>query len=133
MGQMRNVVNLLRNKKRKVASQFEDLQSAYLRLRANQMNGSASAEELSGLPSESAGALAPDQGPSNGAPQGAIVDQGLHEFSRMLAVLMRCNKLKVLAEIPRPSLRQSSSIISSVEFDRDGLLFATAGVSKRIR
>lgn len=50
----------------------------------------------------------------------------------MLSVLTRCNKLKVVAEIPRPSLRQSSSIISSLEFDPEGGLFATAGVSRRI-
>ena len=63
---------------------------------------------------------------------GAVVDEGLHEFSRLLSVLSRCNRLIPIAEIPRPSLRQASSIISSVEFDRDGTLFATAGVSKRI-
>ncbi len=39
-----------------------------------------------------------------------------------------------VAEIPRPSPRPgSSSIISSLEFDRQGALFATAGVSKRVR
>jgi hypothetical protein len=39
---------------------------------------------------------------------------------------------QVLAQLPRASARQSSSILSSIEFDRDGQLFATAGVSKRV-
>ena len=38
----------------------------------------------------------------------------------------------MLAEIPRPSLRAAASIVSSLEFNHDGSLFATAGVSKRI-
>lgn len=42
---------------------------------------------------------------------------------------------QLVAEVPRPLPRHSgsSSIISSLEFDREGSLFATAGVSKRIR
>ena len=39
---------------------------------------------------------------------------------------------QVIAELPRASTRQSSSILSSIEFDRDSQVFATAGVSKRI-
>jgi hypothetical protein len=38
-----------------------------------------------------------------------------------------------VAEIARPALRQSTSIVSALEFDKEGTLFATAGVSKRIR
>lgn len=60
------------------------------------------------------------------------VDDALEQFSQILSVLNHCNRLTVRAEIPRPSLRQSSSIISSIEFDKDGTLFASAGVSKRI-
>ena len=39
---------------------------------------------------------------------------------------------QVLAQLPQASLRQSSAILSSIEFDRDAQFFATAGVSKRI-
>ncbi len=39
---------------------------------------------------------------------------------------------QVVAQVPRASARQSSAILSSIEFDRDASLFATAGVSKRI-
>ena len=39
---------------------------------------------------------------------------------------------QVLAQLPQASMRQSSAILSSIEFDRDAQFFATAGVSKRI-
>jgi len=114
---------LLRMKRRRIASQFEDLQHAYLRLRARRRAAGASTTAL---------AVDSGDGEAPAAPIEGAVDDGLKEFSRILSVLTRKNKLRVLAEIPRPSLRQTSSIISSIEFDRDGALFATAGVSKRI-
>jgi E3 ubiquitin-protein ligase RFWD2 len=40
--------------------------------------------------------------------------------------------MQVVAQVPRASARQSSAILSSIEFDHDATLFATAGVSKRI-
>ena len=40
--------------------------------------------------------------------------------------------LQVVAQLPRASIRQSAAILSSIEFDRDSAVFATAGVSKRI-
>jgi len=90
---------------------------------------SGGADELLTVP----GGDQSNAGPSvSGTATGPIVDEGLHEFSRMLSVLSRCNHLRHIATIPRPSLRQSSSIVSSLEFDRDGGFFATAGVSKRI-
>lgn len=39
---------------------------------------------------------------------------------------------QVIAQLPRASARQSAAILSSIEFDREGGVFATAGVSKRI-
>lgn len=42
------------------------------------------------------------------------------------------NNAQVVAELPRASSRQSAAILSSIEFDRDRAVFATAGVSKRI-
>lgn len=111
----------MQNKRRRIAAQFEDLQSAYLRLRADRLKGNLVGD-----------AMPPTAGAAESPMTGAVVDEGLQEFSRLLSVLSRCNKLIPVAEIPRPSLRQASSIISSVEFDREGSLFATAGVSKRI-
>jgi WD40 repeat protein len=129
------------NKRRRIAAQFEDLQTAYLRLRADRLKHSNTAGNVGGGGGDGSGSgdatapTAPETytGGDNATQHvGAVVDEGLQEFSRLLSVLSRCNRLTPIAEIPRPSLRQASSIISSVEFDRDGTLFATAGVSKRI-
>eukprot|EP00742_Colponemidia_sp_Colp-10_P010944 GILJ01012084.1.p1 GENE.GILJ01012084.1~~GILJ01012084.1.p1 ORF type:complete len:785 (-),score=100.78 GILJ01012084.1:150-2504(-) len=45
----------------------------------------------------------------------------------------RYSQFKVLTSLNSHDLMESSNIISSIEFDRDGELFATAGVSKRIK
>ncbi|KAK9805364.1 hypothetical protein WJX73_007166 [Symbiochloris irregularis] len=42
------------------------------------------------------------------------------------------SQLKVITHISQTGTRQSTSILSSIDFDRDALHFATAGVSKRI-
>lgn len=41
--------------------------------------------------------------------------------------------MKVVAELRHGDLFHSSNIVSSIEFDRDDELFATAGVSRRIK
>lgn len=73
---------------------------------------------------------------SSQAPAPAVTgpadEDGLAEFSRMLSVFTHCGRLKVVAQLLRPSNQHSSSILSSIEFDRDSEVFATAGVSKRI-
>lgn len=121
------------NKRRRLVAQFEDLQTAYLRLRADRLKNAATGGGGDANSNDATAPIAPEISTGgNNATVGAVVDEGLQEFSRLLSVLSRCNRLTPIAEIPRPSLRQASSIISSVEFDRDGTLFATAGVSKRI-
>ncbi|KAA6423733.1 MAG: ubiquitin ligase COP1 [Trebouxia sp. A1-2] len=67
-----------------------------------------------------------------GSVTGPADEEGLAEFSRMLSVFTHCGRLKVIAQLLRPSNQHSSSILSSIEFDRDSEVFATAGVSKRI-
>jgi E3 ubiquitin-protein ligase RFWD2 len=44
-----------------------------------------------------------------------------------------CSRLRVIAELRHGDLFHSSNIVSSIEFDRDDELFATAGVSRRIK
>ena len=39
--------------------------------------------------------------------------------------------MQVVAHIPPACTRQTTSILSSIDFDKDARLFATAGVSKR--
>ena len=50
---------------------------------------------------------------------GPADEEGLAEFSRMLSVFTHCGRLKVIAQLLRPSNQHSSSILSSIEFDRD--------------
>ncbi|PSC71525.1 E3 ubiquitin-ligase COP1-like isoform X3 [Micractinium conductrix] len=150
-GRQRDVLSLLRSKKRRIASQFDDLQQCYLQLRAQQLHqegsggggdGEGGAAPARAGPSSAvaaaaagvAAAAAAGAGGGGEAAVGPLVDEGLQEFSRLLSVITRCNKLKLVAELPRvaPHRQGSSSIISSLEFDKEGSLFATAGVSKRI-
>lgn len=60
---------------------------------------------------------------SSQAPAPAVTgpadEDGLAEFSRMLSVFTHCGRLKVVAQLLRPSNQHSSSILSSIEFDRD--------------
>ncbi|KAL0026516.1 hypothetical protein WJX77_004268 [Trebouxia sp. C0004] len=101
-----------------------------------QVNGSsqADAREPEGMEAEeaqeteSAEALVAQKGSVTGPAD----EEGLAEFSRMLSVFTHCGRLKVIAQLLRPSNQHSSSILSSIEFDRDSEVFATAGVSKRI-
>ncbi|KAL4457892.1 hypothetical protein ABPG75_012757 [Micractinium tetrahymenae] len=138
-GRPRDVLSLLRNKKRRIATQFDDLQQCYLQLRAKELQAqqAAAAAGMAGAGGGEGGggdAQAPMEVSDEGGAVGPLIDEGLQEFSRLLSVITRCNKLRLVAEVPRPLPRHhgSSSIISSLEFDREGALFATAGVSKRI-
>ena len=59
------------------------------------------------------------QGQQPSAVTGPAADESLAEFSRMLSVFTHCGRLKVTAQLLRPSNQHSSSILSSIEFDRD--------------
>ncbi|GJM86991.1 hypothetical protein PR202_ga02900 [Eleusine coracana subsp. coracana] len=54
--------------------------------------------------------------------------EGLEDFQSVLTT-----RLRVIAELRHGDLFHSANIVSSIEFDRDDELFATAGVSKRIK
>ncbi|KAJ4764938.1 E3 ubiquitin-protein ligase COP1 [Rhynchospora pubera] len=58
---------------------------------------------------------------------------GLEDFQSVLTTFTRYSRLRVIAELRHGDLFQSANIVSSIEFDRDDELFATAGVSKRIK
>ena len=117
---------LCSHKRRRIASQFEDLQSVYLKLRSSSQ----------GLDDREEGSLHPNLEDDSGSVDPATVitkpTSGLQKFSKILGTLAHANRLRILAEITRPPLRNQSSIISSAEYDRNGKFFATAGVSKRI-
>lgn len=114
---------LCSKKRRRIASQFEDLQNVYLQLRTGEMSRGTLDSEMVGEPSTGSASR------SSAKEEGGY---GLKKFSRILGTLAHSNKLRIITEIPRPALRNVSAIISSIEYDRQGKLFATAGVSKRI-
>ncbi|XP_062221860.1 E3 ubiquitin-protein ligase COP1-like isoform X3 [Phragmites australis] len=58
---------------------------------------------------------------------------GLDDFQSVLTTFTRYSRLHEIAELRHGDLFHSANIVSSIEFDRDDELFATAGVSKRIK
>ncbi|KAK3005857.1 hypothetical protein RJ639_015842 [Escallonia herrerae] len=58
---------------------------------------------------------------------------GLSDFQSVLTTFTRYSRLRVIAELRHGDLFHSANIVSSIEFDRDDELFATAGVSRRIK
>ena len=133
---------LCSNKRRRIASQFEDLQSVYLQLRSAGRREAETEEAgdqagtqntpFRGDPSNPAARQNVTVAGTNIGGTAGTTTSGLQKFSKILGTLAHSNHLRILAEIPRPPLRNQSSIISSVEYDRTGKFFATAGVSKRI-
>ncbi|KAH9749718.1 E3 ubiquitin-protein ligase COP1 [Citrus sinensis] len=58
---------------------------------------------------------------------------GLEDFRSVLATFTQYSRLRVIAELRHGDLFHAANIISSIEFDRDDELFASAGVSRRIK
>ncbi|CAI0550999.1 unnamed protein product [Linum tenue] len=58
---------------------------------------------------------------------------GLQEFQSVLSTFTQYSRLRVVAELRHEDIFHSVNIVSSIEFDRDDELFATAGVSRRIK
>lgn len=94
------MLSLLRNKKRRIATQFDDLQQCYLQLRASRLQAqqaaaAAGTAEASGPAAGSGDAQAPMEVAEDTGTVGPLIDEGLQEFSRLLSVITRCNKLRV--------------------------------------
>ncbi|GMG98717.1 hypothetical protein Nepgr_000557 [Nepenthes gracilis] len=58
---------------------------------------------------------------------------GLVDFQSVLSNFTRYSRLRVIAELKHRDPFHSANIVSSIEFDRDDELFATAGVSRCIK
>ena len=99
------------SKRRKVLRHFNDLQSWYSKRRCE--GGENNTTSSSGNARDSA----------------AVLD----EFSTLIGAFNRYSKISVAAEISEPDGANSSTIVSSIEFDSTQEHFATAGVSKRIQ
>ncbi|XP_041990902.1 E3 ubiquitin-protein ligase COP1-like isoform X1 [Salvia splendens] len=103
-------------RKRRVHAQFNDLQDCYLQKRrywAKQMPEQQGRDSLSSKR------------------EGYSV--GLEDFQSVLSTFTRYSRLRVVAELRHGDLFHSANIVSSIEFDRDDELFATAGVSRQIK
>ncbi|XP_009767441.1 E3 ubiquitin-protein ligase COP1-like isoform X1 [Nicotiana sylvestris] len=103
-------------RKKRVNAQFNDLQECYLQKRRLLANKSHVKEEKDIDDVKREGYSA-----------------GLEDFQSVLSTFTRYSRLRVIAELRHGDLFHSANIVSSIEFDRDDELFATAGVSRRIK
>jgi len=103
-------------RKKRVHAQFNDLQECYLQKRRQLANQPHKQEERETNVIHREGYTA-----------------GLTEFQSVLSTFTRYSRLRVIAELRHGDLFHSANIVSSIEFDRDDELFATAGVSRRIK
>ncbi|XP_057859829.1 E3 ubiquitin-protein ligase COP1 [Cryptomeria japonica] len=109
-------------RKRRVFAQFEDLQQCYLQKRRH-VTCSLQKQLDSGFQKEKDGSSIVREG----------YHAGLEEFQSVLTTFTRYSCLQVIAELRNGDLFNNIDILSSIEFDRDDELFATAGVSRRIK
>ncbi|KAI3741015.1 hypothetical protein L1987_58679 [Smallanthus sonchifolius] len=103
-------------RKRRVHAQFNDLQECYLQKRRYWARQAQKQEERDCNPV-----------------QRECYHPGLEDFQSVLSSFTRYSRLRVVAELRHGDLFHSANIVSSIEFDRDDELFATAGVSRRIK
>ncbi|KAL2475707.1 E3 ubiquitin-protein ligase COP1 [Abeliophyllum distichum] len=101
-------------RKRRVHAQFNDLQDCYLQKRRYWVSQEQQQRDSHTLNRESYSA-------------------GLEDFQSVLSTFTRYSRLRVVAELRHGDIFHSANIVSSIEFDRDDELFATAGVSRRIK
>ncbi|KAI7740994.1 hypothetical protein M8C21_016560 [Ambrosia artemisiifolia] len=103
-------------RKRRVHTQFNDLQECYLQKRRHWAKQVQKQEERESNPVKREGYHA-----------------GLKDFQSLLTSFTRYSRLRAIAGLRNGDIFHSADIISSIEFDRDDELFATAGVSRRIK
>ncbi|KAG5064486.1 hypothetical protein JHK85_005669 [Glycine max] len=103
-------------RKKRVHTQFNDLQECYLQKRRHAADRSHSQQERDISLISREGYTA-----------------GLEDFQSVLTTFTRYSRLRVIAELRHGDIFHSANIVSSIEFDRDDDLFATAGVSRRIK
>ncbi|XP_002534127.2 E3 ubiquitin-protein ligase COP1 [Ricinus communis] len=103
-------------RKKRVHAQFNDLQECYLQKRrqmANQLHN--------------------QQDKDKNVMHREGYSTGLLDFQSVLSTFTQYSRLRVIAELRHGDIFHSANIVSSIEFDRDDELFATAGVSRRIK
>ncbi|XWS12895.1 hypothetical protein CRYUN_Cryun37aG0129400 [Craigia yunnanensis] len=103
-------------RKRRVHAQFNDLQQYYLQKRRHWTKQFHKQE---------------DKDPNATNRDG--YNPGLEDFQSVLTTFTRYSRLRVIAELNHGDIFHSANIVLSIEFDCDDELFATAGVSRRIK
>ncbi|KAL9159180.1 hypothetical protein ABFS82_08G117500 [Erythranthe guttata] len=103
-------------RKKRVHAQFNELQEFYLQKRRQLVNHLETHET---------------KDKTNITREGYSL--ALEDFQSVLSTFTRYSRLRVIAELKHGDLFNSANIVSSIEFDRDDELFATAGVSRRIK
>ncbi|ESQ51886.1 hypothetical protein EUTSA_v10016348mg [Eutrema salsugineum] len=103
-------------RKKRIHAQFNDLQECYLQKRRQLV-------DQPHINQESDKSVIRREGYS----------MGLADFQSVLTTFTRYSRLRVIAEIRHGDIFHSANIVSSIEFDRDDELFATAGVSRCIK
>ncbi|XP_030929830.1 E3 ubiquitin-protein ligase COP1 [Quercus lobata] len=103
-------------RKKRVHAQFNDLQECYLQKRRQLANKPHNQQEKDK-------SIIPREG----------YNAGLADFQSVLSTFTQYSRLRVIAELRNGDLFHSANIVSSIEFDRDDELFATAGVSRCIK
>ncbi|KAL2926855.1 E3 ubiquitin-protein ligase COP1 [Bienertia sinuspersici] len=103
-------------RKKRIHVQFNDLQECYLQKRRQLTDQPPRQDERDSTFMQREG-----------------YSTGLAEFQSVLSTFTRYSRLRVIAELRHGDPFHSANIVSSIEFDRDDQLFATAGVSRRIK
>lgn len=111
-----NQSSLSVTRKKRVHAQFTDLQECYLQKRRQLANQPHFQDEKDKNVIHREG-----------------YNAGLAHFQSVLSTFTRYSRLRVIAELRHEDLFHTANIVSSIEFDRDDELFATAGVSRRIK
>ena len=120
---------------------FKKLETVYFLTRRRQLKAAASGKSLtrhSPLSSENgrgsekssvSNSAAPKDLSQNDSRQGGWIDPFLEGLCKYLSF----SKLRVKADLKQGDLLNSSNLVCSLAFDRDGEFFATAGVNKKIK
>lgn len=120
---------------------FKKVESAYLltRRRAGRPSGKP-VTKVSSLSNAGRGSIvASERSPLNTLPvieqygESRRVDGWINSFLEGLCKYLTITKVKVKAELKQADLLNSSNLVCSLGFDRDGEFFATAGVNKKIK
>ncbi|KAJ0250447.1 Protein SPA1-RELATED 4 [Hirschfeldia incana] len=119
---------------------FKKLESVYFATRYRQIKASAAASAsaadkpiaryYSALSSDAKSSLTqPSKDHTNDSRQGGWIDPFLEGLCKYLTF----SKLRVKADLKQGDLLNSANLVCAIGFDRDGELFATAGVNKKIK